>query len=37
MFGYFEIKFNFWPLTAIFCLGSLSRGISQDSQVQCDL
>ena len=21
IFGYFEIKFNCWPLTAIFCLG----------------
>lgn len=37
IFGYSEIKFSFWPLTAIFRLGSFSSGISEDSQVQCDL
>ena len=37
LFGYFEINLIFDLLTTVFCLGFLCRGISEDSQVQCDL
>lgn len=37
IFGYFEINLIFDLLTTVFCLGFLCRGISEDSQVQCDL